>query len=95
MTPVWKVRSGKFAGWYSNDALYDERGRYIGFLAGTVAYSTDGRYLGEIHEAEWIGRAPGVHPDHQGSHPRGDNLAHAPLADRPGRSLAGWEDPEY
>ncbi|HWB11038.1 MAG TPA: hypothetical protein VG826_17550 [Pirellulales bacterium] len=95
MTPVWKVRSGKFAGWYSNDALYDERGRYIGFLAGTIAYSTDGKYLGEIHEAEWIGRAPGGHADHAGPHPPGDNLAHAPLADRPARSLPGWEDPEF
>jgi len=95
MTPVWKIRSGKFAGWYSNDALYDQRGRYIGFLAGPIAYSTAGKYLGEIHDVEWIGRAPGTHANHAGPYPRGNNLAHAPLADRAAHDLAGWEDPEY
>jgi hypothetical protein len=95
MTPVWRVRSGKFAGWYSNDALYDERGRYIGFLAGTVAYATDGKYLGEIHEAEWIGRPPSAHANHPGPHPRGENLAHAPLADRTGLELPEWKDPDF
>lgn len=95
MTPVWKVCSGKFAGWYSNDALYDDRGRYVGFLAGGTAYSTDGKYLGEIHQAEWVGRAPGRHPGHPGPHPRGENVAHAPLADRSGLNLPGWEDPNY
>ena len=95
MTPIWKIRSGKFAGWYSNDALYDDRGRYVGFLAGATAYSTGGQYLGEIHQGEWIGRSPGKHADHAGPHPRGDNVAHAPLADRPSPELPGWEDPNY
>ncbi len=95
MIPVWKVRSGKFAGWYSNDALYDRCGRWLGFLAGTVAYTGDGRYLGEIHEAEWIGRSPGEHAAYLGPHMRGENVAHAPLADRPGLDLPGWDDPSY
>ncbi|HQU42295.1 MAG TPA: hypothetical protein PK867_05760 [Pirellulales bacterium] len=95
MTPVWKVRSGKFAGWYSNDALYDDLGQYIGFLAGTTAYSTTGEYLGEIYQADWIGRAPGPHADHPGPHPQGENVAHARLADRTGRDLSDWQDPTY
>lgn len=95
MTPVWMVRSGKFAGWYSNDALYDDLGRYVGFMAGTTAYSTAGEYLGEIYQAEWIGRRLGVHRAHPGPHPRGDNVAHARLADRQGLDLADWQDPDY
>jgi hypothetical protein len=95
MTPLWKIRSGKFAGWYSNDALYDEQGRWLGFLAGTAAYAKDGNYLGEIYEAEWIGRVRSEHGAHAGSHSPGDNLAHAPLADRAGLNLPDWEDPNY
>ncbi|HVX11356.1 MAG TPA: hypothetical protein VHC22_09265 [Pirellulales bacterium] len=95
MTPVWKVRSGKFAGWYSNDALYDRGGRWLGFLAGAVAYTGDGRYLGEIHQAEWIGRSPGEHVPYLGPHMQGENVAHAPLADRQGLDLPGWDDPSY
>lgn len=95
MTPVWKVRSGKFAGWYSNDALYDELGRYVGFLAGTTAYSTNGDYIGEIYMADWIGRRPGIHPAHPGPYPHGENVAHARLADRRGLDLPDWQDPNY
>jgi hypothetical protein len=95
MTPVWKVRSGKFAGWYSSDAIYDDCGRYLGFLAGSTVYSIEGKYLGEIHQAEWIGRAPGNHADHPGLHPVGENVAHARLADRPGLDLPDWQDPNY
>ena len=36
MTPLWKVRSGHFAGWYSNDALYDASGHNVGYMAGMV-----------------------------------------------------------
>ncbi|HET6878744.1 MAG TPA: hypothetical protein VFI31_01160 [Pirellulales bacterium] len=95
MTPLWKIRSGKFAGWYSNDALYDERGRWLGFLAGAAAYAKDGGYLGEIFEVEWIGRSPGEHAPQPGLHSPGENLAHAPLADRQGRNLPDWEDPGF
>lgn len=95
MTPVWKIRSGKFAGWYSNDALYDAEGRYVGFLAGTTAYSLSGQYLGEIHDVDWIGRGPGSHAPHPTNHPAGENVAHARLADRAGHAQPGWEDPDY
>lgn len=95
MTPVWKIKSGQFAGWYSNDALYDAVGRYIGFLAGTVAYAPDGRYLGDIYQAEWIGRSPEARSSHPAPHAIGENVAHARLDDRPGLGLAGWEDPLY
>jgi hypothetical protein len=94
MTPIWKIKSGQFAGWYSNDALYDALGHYVGFLAGTVAYGPDGRYLGEIHQAEWLGRSPLGHATHPSRHAVGENVAHARLEDRPGLGLTGWEDPD-
>ncbi|MGH7194634.1 MAG: 4-fold beta flower protein [Candidatus Saccharimonadales bacterium] len=95
MTPVWKIKSGKFAGWYSNDALYDAGGHYLGFLAGTTAYSLSGEYLGEIHEVDWIGRSPGNHAAHPTNHRPGENVAHARLADRAGLGQLGWDDPKY
>jgi hypothetical protein len=94
MTPIWKIKSGQFAGWYSNDALYDALGHYVGFLAGIVAYGPDGRYLGEIHQAEWLGRSPLGHATHPSRHAVGENVAHARLEDRPGLGLTGWEDPD-
>jgi hypothetical protein len=95
MTPLWKVHSGRFAGWYSNDALYDTAGRNVGYLAGMVAYSLAGKYLGEVVRAEWIGRPQNV--DHRSPGPRvhSDNVAHAALADRPALELEGWDDPDF
>lgn len=95
MTPVWRMASGRFAGWYSNDALYDELGRHVGYLAGTAAYSLAGKYLGEIHRAEWIGKPPGERPRGAAPHARGEDVAHARLADRTALALAGWSDPDY
>jgi hypothetical protein len=95
MTPVWRIRSGRFAGWYSNDALYDDLGQHIGYMAGTAAYSLTGKYLGEIHRAEWIGKREGQHRDSPGSRPAGENVAHARLADRPGLVPPGWDDPDF
>src|SRR6185437_5824496 len=95
MTPVWKINSGEFAGWYSNDAIYDARGRHIGCLAGASAYSLDGEYLGEIHEAQWIGRPRGVHGNHPAPLVKAENVAHAPLPDRTGLGLPDWADPEF
>lgn len=95
MTPIWKIKSGKFAGWYSNDALYDARGKHIGCLAGACAYSLSGQYLGEIHDAQWIGRPMGVHRNHASALVKAENVAHAALADREGLDLTDWVDPDF
>ncbi|MEX0714846.1 MAG: hypothetical protein WD278_21140 [Pirellulales bacterium] len=95
MTPIWKIRSGQFAGWYSSDAIYDALGRHGGYMAGTVAYSLPGKYLGEIYRAEWIGRPAGAHRDSPGSRQAGENVAHARLDDRAPPGVEGWDDPEF
>jgi hypothetical protein len=95
MTPVWKITSGEFAGWYSSDALYNSRGIHIGCLAGASAYSLAGEYLGDIHEAQWIGRPDGVHRNHAPALVKAENVAHAPLPDREGLALPGWVDPAF
>ena len=95
MTPLWKVRSGRFAGWYSNDALYDANGKNIGYMAGMVAYALSGDFLGEVTRAEWIGRPPGVEHRSPGPREHRENVAHARLADRQPLNLNDWEDPDF
>jgi hypothetical protein len=93
LTPLWKIQSGRFAGWHSNDALYDAQGRHVGYLAGHLAYSLAGALLGEIHQGEWIGRRDD-HPAPQGEpHPQAEAIAHERLPDRAGLRLPGWNDP--
>jgi hypothetical protein len=46
MQPLWKVRSGDFAGWRSGDILYDANGSNVGYFNMDVAYSNNGRYIG-------------------------------------------------
>ena len=39
MTPLWKMRSGKFAGFRLNDGLYDPQGESIGYFDDHIAYA--------------------------------------------------------
>lgn len=95
MTPIWRIRSGRFAGWYSSDALYDSTGHNIGYMAGISAFSLSGEYLGDIHAAEWIGcRADTTHIS-PGPRKHFDNVAHAPLNNRQGLKIDGWDDPNF
>ena len=46
MQPLWKIRSGNFAGWRSGDILYDANGSDVGYFNGDIAYANNGRYIG-------------------------------------------------
>lgn len=92
-TPIWKIRSGQFAGWHTTDALFNAEGRHVGYLAGHVAYGLDGRFLGEIYQGEWIGRHNAAKHSPGEPHEQADSVAHARLADRAGLALADWSDP--
>jgi len=95
MIPLWKVRSGQFAGWYSNDALYGADGRNIGYMAGMVAYALSGEFLGEVIRAEWIGRPRGAQHQSPGPREHRENVAHARLPDRTALALDNWDDPGF
>ena len=94
MTPLWKIRSGRFAGWHSDDALYNADGRHVGYLAGHLAYDLGGRCLGELVEADWIGRNSRAAYPAGDSQSRRESVAHARLPDRTGRDDPAWSDPE-
>jgi hypothetical protein len=96
MVPLWRIVSGTFAGWRSENGLFDTRGRYIGFFVGDVAYSPVGKYLGEIHGAEWIGRRVGTFA--VARPPQGLPASvptDSPRGDRPGLGESGWDEPAF
>jgi len=96
MMPLWKLRSGQFAGWRTDDGeLYNAAGKHIGYLGDEdIAYTNDGQAVGEVYGERWIGRRKTLF------YPTGKRQAErsaktpASLADRPGLELAGWTDPE-
>jgi hypothetical protein len=93
LTPLWKIRSGQFAGWHSNDTLYDAQGRHVGYLAGHFAYSLTGNLLGEIYQGEWIGRRTAAAALQGETRTPTEAIAHDRLPDRAGLALDGWIDP--
>lgn len=93
MIPLWRARSGTFAGWHTNDLLYDADGHHVGYLAGHLAYLLDGTAVGEIHQGEWIGaRRNAQYPRGERQEQR-DAVAHARLPNRDGLALDEWQDP--
>jgi len=95
MKPLWKVRSGNFAGWRSNDLLYDGGGNNVGYFKSDVAYSTKGYYIGEIYRDDWIGKKTSGGHSLGRPHAAHAGIAQAAHAGRAGLAIAGWEDPEF
>lgn len=97
MNPLWKVRSGKFAGWRTGDDFYDENGSHVGYFSDDVAYSHDGKYIGEIYRNDWIGyrtdKVPSVSKERTAA--RTSIEVVNPHANRSGFSISGWDDPIY
>ena len=95
MQPLWKIRSGDFAGWRSSDILYNGEGKNVGFFEDDLAFSLNGKYIGEIHHDDWIGKKMGVAHALKGSRVGYVGIALAPYSNRAGLSVGGWEDPDF
>jgi len=95
MKPLWKIRSGKYAGWRSNgDLLYNAQGDNVGYFDGNNCYSLDGHNIGEIYRDDWIGKKASVIRPIKGSRASYASIARAPYANRAGLAIAGWDDPD-
>jgi hypothetical protein len=55
MKPLWKLSSGKFAGWNNNDILYDASGDNVGYFVDNRAISINGQVIGEMYDDKFIG----------------------------------------
>ena len=95
MDPLWKVRSGKFAGWRRGDRLYDADGKNVGYFSGDKAYSNRGSYIGQIYRDNWIGKRSTVATSVRSPRVSRVGIAKAKRADRAGLAIAGWEDPDF
>lgn len=95
MRGLWKIRSGKFAGWRVGDDLFDPQGYSVGYFLDFVAYSNRGRYIGDLYRGEWIGRRAGVERDAASPRRGLAKLAWTPHARRPGLGIEGWQDPDF
>ena len=96
MIPLWKLRSGQFAGWRTADGeLYNAAGKHIGYFGNEdIAYTNDGHAVGEVYGERYMGkRETLIYPT---GRQQGElsSKAPAPLADRPELRLASWTDPE-
>ena len=95
MTPLWKMRSGKFAGFRLNEGLYDPQGENIGYFDDHIAYALSGECMGETYQDEWIGLRVFIMYPVGHSHEGYDRLDVETLPDRSGRPIEGWEDPRF
>ena len=95
MQPLWKIRSGNFAGYSSDDALYDANGNNVGYFRDDVAYSNDGHCLGEIYENDWIGKRTSIVYPIGSSRVGRVGIARAAQVGRIGLAIAGWVDPDF
>jgi hypothetical protein len=95
MKPLWKIRSGQFAGWRTDDGqLYDDDGAHVGYFFKEIAYLNDGRAIGEICNERWLGKRETATYPVGGRWWTHQSRDAARLPDRNGMPLLGWVDPE-
>jgi hypothetical protein len=93
--PLWKLRSGKFAGWNYNGQLYDAKGNHVGYFQGTVAVGCNGRVVGEMYDDKFIGYRTNISYPIYGAVGHYAGIAVAPYAGYAGYAVAGWADPHF
>lgn len=95
MKPLWKIRSGKFAGWNYDGQLYDAAGNHVGYFVKNIAVGCNGRVVGEMYDEKFIGYRLGIAYPSYGAVGRYAGLAIGRYADYAGYSVGGWEDPHF
>lgn len=60
MTPLWRMNSGKFAGYRVEDSMYSPEGDNIGYFDGRILYALNGQCIGEAYRNKWIGKRVNV-----------------------------------
>lgn len=95
MQPLWKVRSGAFAGYRGEDRLYNAQGANVGYFKDDVAYSTNGQYIGEIRRDDWIGKRTGIAHAVAGVRSPCTGITLCQHVGRVGLAVGGWADPDF
>jgi len=93
MKPLWKLRSGEFAGVVQNKILYDSSGKNIGWLNNdNKFYSLSGQYVGEIYKDDKIGKRANTAHARQATKVQMPPIPVINHQNKPGIFIAGWED---
>lgn len=95
MKPLWKLRSGKFAGFNDNGTLYDAKGRHIGYFIDKIAVGCDGKVVGEMYDNEFIGYCTNSGYSLYGVMPRLASIGALSYGNYGGQPIAGWDDPHF
>lgn len=94
MDPLWKLNSGKFAGWRVGEHFYDAQGVNRGFFRGDVLYALNGEYLADVQDGEWLGRQRNRKLPRVGARESRGSVRSVPRADRAGRPSKVYADPD-
>lgn len=95
MKPLWKVRSGDFAGWRRGDLLFDSSGKNVGYFVGDLAYSNIGVHLGQIYGDDWVGIKTGASVPAGSSRASFAGVSFIQPIGRVGLAIGGWSDPLF
>ncbi len=60
MIPLWRMYSGRFAGYRVEENMHDIHGNNIGYFDGRILYALNGQCIGEVYRGQWIGKRVNV-----------------------------------
>ncbi len=95
MKPLWKLRSGLFAGWNFEGQLYDAGGKHVGYFHGSCAVGCNGRVVGEMYDEKFIGVRTSVSYPIYGSSGHYSAISACRYVNYCGNAIGGWKDPDF
>ncbi len=95
MQPLWKLRSGNFAGWNSNGLLYNSNGDHVGYFIDSLAFDCNGRAVGEMYDDRFIGYRTNIAYPIGGTIARNVGISVMGYVGYVGNPVLGWDDPKF
>jgi hypothetical protein len=93
MKPLWRMNSGKFAGYRVEDRMYSPEGDNIGYFDGRILYTLNGQCIGEAYLNKWVGKRVNIGYRYGESKDQLESINCKPKEDQENpMEIEAWED---
>jgi hypothetical protein len=95
MKPIWKIKSGEFAGHINGDRVYNADGENVGCISGKMVGGISGYVIGEMYNDRLVGYRTNAAYSLYGLRAKYASISAMRYSDTTGHSVSGWEDPHF
>lgn len=93
--PLWRIKSGTWAGWDIDGSIYNTNGKSIGHVTGTLIFDLNGKCIAELYDDKYVGlQEEKAYPTMANCAPWA-SIVLTKCTDIKGVNTPGWSDPLF